>query len=463
MPFGSLRKSSEILQGTVLKREQETSMAVKKIKYLVIGNSAGGVGCIEGIRRVDRKGSIAVVSDEKYHTYSRPLITHLIEGDVDRRGMDFRPRTFYKGHDVEPYLGFRAENIDTAERTVSLVSMDGGGRQTLRFENLLIATGGKPFIPPMEGLDLDGVTPMINLDQSIEVKNKLGRVRNAVVLGAGLIGTKTAQALSHQVEKVTMVELADRILSPVTDSVSSNMAAEAFRRNGVQVVLGSTVAEIRGDTKGRVSEVLLSDGTLLPCELLVVAIGVRPRTELVDGTEIAVANMKVGGGLDVDLNMRTNLEGVYACGDCAHAHDFVTGGMRLLPLWPNAYIGGRIAGMNMAGSTFQHRWATNMNSVDFFGFPMVSAGFMLKPGKKGFEEIVRREKDRYSKVILKDDVIQGLIMAGDVDRAGLYLGLMREKVRTTSFKNELLTDEFAVVHLPLEVKEKIKKPIMEIE
>jgi len=438
-------------------------MATKKYKYLIIGNSAGGIGCVEGIRRVDRKGSIAVVSEEKYHTYSRPLITHLIEGDVDRRGMDFRPRNFYKGHDVQQYLGYRAQNLDTDRRSVTLLPSNGGPRHTIRFEKLLVATGGKPFIPPMEGLDLDGVTPMINLDQSLEVKKKLNRVRNAVVLGAGLIGTKTAQALSHQVESVTMVELADRILSPVTDAVSSGMATEAFTRNGVEVLLGNTVTGVKGDGKGRVSEVHLKDGTVLPCELFVVAIGVRPRIELLEGTSVGLAKMKVGGGIDVDINMETSVEGIYACGDCAHAYDFVTGGMRLLPLWPNAYIGGRIAGLNMAGSSHQHRWATNMNSVDFFGFPMVSAGFMLKPEKKGFEEITREENDHYSKVILKDDVIQGLIMAGDVDRAGIYLGLMREKIKTTSFKKELLTDDFAVVHLPLEVREKIKQPIMEIE
>jgi NAD(P)H-nitrite reductase large subunit len=438
-------------------------MANKKFKYLVIGNSAGGIGCVEGIRRVDKKGSIAVVSDEKYHTYSRPLITHLIEGDVDRRGMDFRPRTFYKGHDVQAFLGYRAQDLDTERRSVTLVSENGDKGNTIRFEKLLVATGGKPFIPPMEGLDLDGVTAMINLDQSLNVRKKLNRVQNAVVLGAGLIGTKTAQALSHQVDNVTMVELAERILAPVTDAVSSDMAVEAFRHSGVQVLLGNTVTEVKGDSKGRVSEVLLKDGMVLPCELFVVAIGVRPRTEFLEGTGVALANMKVGGGVAVDINMETNIKGIYACGDCAHAHDFVTGGMRLLPLWPNAYIGGRIAGMNMAGSNHQHKWATNMNSVDFFGFPMVSAGFMLKPDKKGFEEITRSENDRYSKVILKDDVIQGLIMAGDVDRAGIYLGLMREKVKTTSFKKELLTDDFAVVHLPFEVKEKIKQPIMEIE
>jgi NAD(P)H-nitrite reductase large subunit len=438
-------------------------MATRKFKYLIIGNSAGGVGCVEGIRRVDRNGSIAVVSDEKYHTYSRPLITHLIEGDVDRRGMDFRPRSFYKGHGVEPFLGFRAGDLDTAGRSVKLVSSDGPENHTLKFDKLLIATGGKPFIPPMDGLDLEGVTPMINLDQSLQVKKRLGGVRNAVVLGAGLIGTKTAQALSHQVENVTMVELADRILSPVTDNVSSAMAADAFRNNGVEVLLGTTVTEVLGNDKGLVSEVRLKDGSVLPCELLVIAIGVRPRTELLEGTDLVLANVKVGGGVEVNINMETNVEGIYACGDCAHAHDFITGGMRLLPLWPNAYIGGRIAGMNMAGSDHKHKWATNMNSVDFFGFPMVSAGFMLAPQKKGFEEIVREKDGTYSKLILKDGVIQGLIMAGDVDRAGIYLGLMREKLDTSSFKNELLTDEFTVVHLPLEIKEKIKHPIMEIE
>lgn len=438
-------------------------MGTKKSKYLIIGNSAGGIGCVEGIRRVDREGSIAIVSDEKYHTYSRPLITHLIEGDVDRRGMDFRPRTFYKNHNVEPYLGFRAQDLDTGKRSVKLVSTNGGERHTFNFEKLLIATGGKPFIPPVEGLDMVGVTPMIDLDQSINVRKRLSKVRNAVVLGAGLIGTKTAEALSHHVNRLTMVELADRILSPVTDSVSSAMTTDAFRRSGVEVLLGNTVTEVKGDEKGRVASVILKDGKSLPCELLVVAIGVRPRTELLEGTGIALANMNVGGGVDVNVNMETNIKGIYACGDCAHAHDFITGGMRLLPLWPNAYIGGRIAGMNMAGMNHQHRWATNMNSVDFFGFPLVSAGYMLKPEKKGFEEMVRKEKNRYSKIILRDDVIHGLIMAGDVDRAGIYLGLMREKVKTTSFRKELLTDEFTLVHLPSEVKEKIKLPITEIE
>ncbi len=440
-------------------------MATRKFDYLIIGNSAGGIGCVEGIRRVDRAGTIAIVSDEPYHTYARPLITHLIEGDVDRRGMDFRPRDFYRRHGTESYLGYRAGNLDPVKRSVRLTGTNGnsGTRHTLRFEKLLISTGGSPFIPPMDGLELKGVTPMINLDQSLEVKKRLSRVRNAVVLGAGLIGTKTAEALSHAVDRVTMVELADRILAPVTDPVSSRMAIDAFRESGVEVILNNTVSEVRGDGKGNVAELVLQDGTLLPCDLLVVAIGVRPRTDMVEDTEVRIASAKVGGGIDVNIEMETNMEGIYACGDCAHAHDVVTGGMRLLPLWPNAYIGGRIAGLNMAGSPHQHRWATNMNSVDFFGFPMVSAGFMLKPNRKGYGEIIRDDGDWYGKLILHNDVIKGMIMAGKVDRAGIYLGLMRNRTRVTGFRDKLLADDFSAVQLPDEVKERIKHPITVIE
>lgn len=433
----------------------------KKYNYLIIGNSAGGIGCIEGIRRHDREGTIAVISDEKYHAYSRPLITHLLEGDVDKKDMDFRPRNFYTKHEADPYLGMRAESLDMDRRTARL--RDDNGRKSLQFEKLLLATGGAPIIPPMDGVDLEGVTSMITLDQSLKVKKRLGGIKNAVVLGAGLIGLKTAEALSHVVDSVKVIELAERVLAPVTDSTSSKMSIDAFRMKGVEVILETTISEVRGNNRGRVCEVLLTNGGVLPCDLLVIAIGVRPRTELSEDTKIQIAGPKVGGGFEVSDDMATNIEGVYACGDAAHAHDFVTGAKRLLPLWPNAYIGGRIAGLNMAGVPSVHRWATNMNSVDFFGFPVVSAGFMEKPNRKNYRQIVREENGSYSKLVLHNDVIKGMIMAGDVGRAGLYLGLMRNKVRTTSFSEYLLADDFGAVHMPEEVKEKLKQPIRVIE
>ncbi|MBN2720249.1 MAG: FAD-dependent oxidoreductase [Proteobacteria bacterium] len=438
-------------------------MASGTFDYLIIGNSAGGVGCIEGIRRQDKKGRIAVVSDEPHHVYSRPLITHLLDGHLSGNSMDFRPRDFYRKTRVDFFPGFRAASLDADGREVHAVPVAGGPGKVLRFKKLLIATGARPFMPLMEGLGLEGITPMITLDQSLRVREDLGQVRKAVVLGAGLIGTKTAQALAGRLEEVTLVELGDRILAPVTDPVSSGMAMEAFRKGNVEIILNNTVTAAGGDSRGRIAEVTLKDGTSIPCQLLVLAAGVRPKAELAAGAGVRIADVKTGGGIDVNTRMETNRKGIYACGDCAHAWDFVTGGMRLLPLWPNAYIGGRVAGLNMTGSEYRHTWVTNMNSVDFFGLPMVSAGFVLKPEEPGFEEIVREDEGAYAKVILKDDIIRGLIMAGNVQRAGLYLGLMRSEVRTTPFRDQLLRDEFSAADLGPEGREEIMRPIMEME
>jgi len=431
--------------------------------YVIIGNSAGGVGCIEGIRRQDKKGRIAVVSEEPHHVYSRPMITHLLDGHLPGKGMDFRSRDFYRENRVDFFPGFRAAALDTDGREIHAVPVAGGSAKVLRFKKLLIATGAGPFMPLMEGLGLEGITPMITLDQSLRVREDLDKVRKAVVLGGGLIGTKTAEALAGRLERVTLVELGDRILAPVTDPVSSAMAMEAFRKGNVDIILNNTITGVSGDSRGRIAGVNLKDGTSLSCELLVLAAGVRPRVELAAGAGVLIADVKTGGGIDVNTRMETNRKGVYACGDCAHAWDFVTGGMRLLPLWPNAYIGGRVAGLNMTGSEHRHTWVTNMNSVDFFGLPMVSAGFVLKPEEAGFEEIVREDKGAYAKVILKDDIIRGLIMVGNVQRAGLYLGLMRSEARITLFRDQLLRDEFSAVDLGPEVRQEIMRPIMEME
>jgi NAD(P)H-nitrite reductase large subunit len=430
-------------------------MAAERYDYLIIGNSAGAIGCIEGIRAKDRKGTIAVVSDEKHRPYGRPLITHLLDGEVALEQMAYRPRDYYRKAKVTPLLGTRAEGIDARNR---IVRLSGGGK--LGFGKLLLATGGKPIVPPMPGLACDGVHTMVTLDDSLAVKKRLPGVRNAVVLGGGLIGTKTAEAISHVVGKVTIVELADRMLGLVTDPVASNMIRSAFRHNGVEVITGATIGEIRGDGTKRngVREVALSNGLVLPCDLLVVAIGVSPRTELAQG-----AGIRAERGFVVDQRMATTRAGVYACGDAACAWDFVLGGMRLLPLWPNAYVGGRVAGLNMAGAATDYRWATNMNAAVFFRLPVVTAGMLAIPkGRdgKGYREIVREGGGAYAKLVLKDDLVRGMVMAGRVGRdAGVYLGLMRDQVPVAAFGDTLLTDRFSAASLPERLRERFRGPV----
>jgi NAD(P)H-nitrite reductase large subunit len=176
---------------------------------------------------------------------------------------------------------------------------------------------------------------------------------------------------------------------------------------------------------------------------MVVAIGVSPRPELA-----LDAKLKVNRGIVVDRHMATNHPGVYACGDVAEAYDFVYGDNRLTPIWPNAYIGGRVAGFNMVGITAEYPGGTAMNSLNYFGIAITSAGMPTAPNDDGYEVISRQESSTYQKVILKDNLIVGMISAGNIEKSGIIFGLMRDRVNVGSFKQSLLADNFGLAFFP---------------
>ncbi|MDP2953371.1 MAG: FAD-dependent oxidoreductase [Chloroflexota bacterium] len=302
-------------------------------KYLIIGSSAGGIGAVEAIREVDPEGDLALLSEEPYLAYSRPAIAEYLTGEKSQEKILFRPQDFYAHHRVEVILGRKALRLDLGQRLVHLA--DG---EALPWEKLLLATGGRPFLPKTEGLDLDreGVFTFTTLDEAKKIAAFLdrdtGSSRKAVVIGGGLIGASVSGALVHRGVAVTMVEMKEKILNTILDEEGSTLAEEVFTRAGVQVLTAHTVARVQGRKDRAVSGVVLDDGRELPCDLVVVAIGVVPRTELVAGTQIAVNR-----GILVDRHLETSVPGVYACGDVAESFDFMWGTRRLNPIWPKAY------------------------------------------------------------------------------------------------------------------------------
>jgi NAD(P)H-nitrite reductase large subunit len=204
------------------------------------------------------------------------------------------------------------------------------------------------------------------------------------------------------------------------------------------------VTEVTG--KEYVTAVTISNGEKIPCSLVVVAIGVMPRTELVQGTDI-----EVNRGIIVDRSMATNHPDVYACGDAVEAYDFVYGDYRLTPIWPNAYLGGRIAGYNMAGIETTYPGSTSMNSLNYFGLDIAAAGITAPPEEDGYEVLSRQKDGIYQKVVLKDDLIVGMVFVQDIEKSGIVFGLMRDKINVCDFKQSILTDEFGFVSLPREL------------
>jgi len=412
-----------------------------KIKYLIIGNSVGGIGAAEAIRELDKKGTMAIISDEPYPAYSRPLISeHLFEGRPLER-MLYRPADFYETNNIQTLFGERVAKIDFRGHSLKLKS----GKK-LEWQKLLLATGGSPIVPKMEGGDAKDVFTFTKLDDAKAIdqflKKRKGAVK-ALVIGGGLIGVSATEALVRRGVKVAIVEMKEWILNTILDEEGAELEAKALVEADVEIITGHTVAKINKNSSGAVAGAVLDNRGKIACDLVVVAIGVSPRLELADG-------LKTNRGITVNRRMQTSMPDVYACGDVAEAYDFVYDENRVTPVWPNAYVGGRVAGQNMAGSEAEYQGGTAMNSLKYFGVNIVSAG-MVSPPDKGYDVVIKRGDGIYKKVILKDGLVRGLVFAGDIEKSGIIYNLMKDKVKVDGFKEELVADDFGLATLPEEL------------
>jgi len=405
-------------------------------RYLIIGNSAGGIGAAEAIREVDKKGALTIVSDEPYPAYSRPLISKYLTGERTLEEMLFRPLDFYDQNNIIFLPGKKVSHLGLDHQSARLE--DG---EQIAWEKLLLAVGGKPIFPRMKGSSKRGVFTFTNFDDAKAIDRFLDNARKAVVIGGGLIGISATEALIKRGVDVIVVEMKERILNTILDEQASLMAEEVLKQAGVEIIARQTVVKVNG--RGTVEEVILDNGAAMPCDLVVVTIGVLPRPELA-----LDAKLEINRGIVVDRHMATNHPGVYACGDVAEAYDFVYGENRLTPIWPNAYVGGRIAGLNMAGATDEYPGGTAINSLNYFGIDIASAGMPTAPNDNGYETISKQEGNIYQKVILKNDLIMGMIFVGNIEKSGIIFGLMRDRVNVESFKQSLLADDFGLAFFP---------------
>jgi len=415
-----------------------------RTRYLIIGNSAGGIGAAEAIREKDRKGSLTIVSDEAVPAYSKPLISKYLSGERTIENILYRPAEFYERNNITFLSGEKITRLEIGSKTAHCE--DG---KLIQWEKLLLATGGKPIIPGIKGLDKEGVFTFTSLGDVMAINKSLTRGQKAVIIGGGLIGVSASEALFKRGVDVTVVEMKDRVLNTILDEHTSFLAEKAFRKAGIKVITGHTVVEVSGDDS--ITEAILDDGATIPCDLVIVAIGVLPQLVLASNTEI-----KINRGVVVDRYMSTTCLNIYACGDVSESYDPVYDENRVIPVWPNAYMGGRVAGFNMAGVRTEYPASTSLNSLNYFGIDIVSAGLVTSPGED-YEVITRQENDMYKKVILKNGLISGLIFAGAIEQSGILFDLMKNKVPVEEFKQALLSDDFGLASLPQKLwKEKLQ-------
>ena len=419
-----------------------------KIRYLIIGNSVAAVNCVEAIRGVDKTNDITIVSDEEPFNYSRPLLSYYLGGRITEEKFPFVNRDFYEKHGVNLILGKKAVELNVSKKEVSL-----DDNTLLSYDRCLISVGGVPIVPPIEGLrdTIEGIFTFLTLKEAKGLVDYIERkeIKEAVVLGGGLIGLKVVEGLLERGIKPTVIEITDRILANTFDKEASSIIEERLAQWGCRVIREDTIQGI--DTKeGRITSILLKNGNeLVDTSLLIMAVGVRPNLELVRGTPV-----KVERGILVDRFMRTNIEDVYAAGDCAQGMDFLHKVNAVLAIWPVAARQGRVAGLNMCEMRTEYPGLFAMNSVQICDIPTISFGMTNPPEDAGYEVLRSPDKRNgsYKKIVLKDGRVVGAILIRSIERAGVYGMLIREGIEVQGFKDQLLRDDFGLLVLPKEFR-----------
>ncbi|MDR0882998.1 MAG: FAD-dependent oxidoreductase [Oscillospiraceae bacterium] len=376
------------------------------MRIVIVGNSTAAVGAIEGIRLFDQKSEIIVIANEEAHTYSRPLISYLLEGKTDLQRMKYRPDDFYERHNVTALLGQTVTAVDAGAHELTLAA---GGK--VPYDKLVWAAGSRPFIPPVQGLDSAPYYTFQSLADAEKLASALSPDSRVLIIGAGLIGLKCAEGIAGRCARITIADIAPRILPSILDEEGAALVQAHAEKHGIRFHLGNAVQSVDGNTAR------LADGTALDYDILVVASGVKPNLE-----PLTAIGAKAGRGILTDANGLTSLPDIYAAGDVAESLDITDGLSRILAILPGAYQQGKAAGKAIAGFPVPFDEAMPVNSLGLFGLHMGTAGVA-----KGESTVTQTDAD-YRRFFFADGKLVGFILIGDLHRAGIYTALVRAKI-----------------------------------
>jgi len=397
------------------------------MKYVIIGASAAGLACAEQIRKEDKSGEITVLSKESYLPYSRPTISYYLKGAVKEKDMYLRKASYYASNAIEIVTGAEVTGIDRKAKTVNV------GRKTFTYDRLCICTGSKPFVPPMKNVSgKANVFTFLDLAAAKAVKAAVNENTRAVVIGAGLIGMKAAEGLSKICKSVDVAELSPRILPSILDSESSKEVKKYIEKNGhIRFHLGDTVNEAKSKGK-KITSVILRSGKELKCDILVVAVGVRPETELAEK-----AGLEVNRGIITDTEiMQTSDKDIYAAGDCTVSVDMLDGSKKIIALYPNAVYQGTAAGSQMAGGDIKLDGTYSVNAIDFYGLRICTCGLINAEGGQYSDKIVQNG-DSYKRLVFENNRLVGFVLINASENAGIYTSLIENKTDLSELEYDL--------------------------
>jgi len=406
------------------------------MRYAVIGGSAAAVSAVEAIRSVDKLSPIDLFSDEKTPLFSRVLLPYYVAEELSKPLLNFRSADFFEENDITAHMGTRVQEINPESKTL----MPDGGK-SYEYDKLLLATGGNAIIPKIPGVDKEGISTLKTMQDAEKIFNFKGD--RAVVIGAGSIGVESCISMMRRGVRVTLLEQLGHVLPTVFDDEAAAIIRSVIEEMGIEVITGERAVEFTGN--GKVQSVVTSTGEI-ECDNVILSVGVRPAVELAEKAGIEIGMM---GGIKTDSNMMTSFGDIYAAGDVCETFDIARNTPFVNAIWPMAVEQGRIAGLNMVGRDTAYAGSVRMNSIgNFIGIPAMSMGVTRSEECSyvdedcHFQEIKRRTKSTYKKLILKNGCIVGAIFigVGQTQRSGIISVLLRRQIDVSDYVSALMSN-----------------------
>ena len=361
--------------------------------YLVIGNGVAGTTAAEQIRKHDEAGEITIVSAEDVPFYYRVRLPDYLGGEIAEAALTVKKKEWYEKKRINLLLGTRVTGVVPDEKKVRTAA-----GQMLAYDKLLLANGSRPFIPDIKGARKEGVFVIHTMEDAKRIARAAAEVNNIVIIGGGLLGLETGNALHRRDKKISVVEFLPRLLPRQLDNEGARRLQQFFEADGFAFRLDSTTREVTGREKAE--GVVLENGETLAAGMVIFSVGVRPDLELA-----TMLQLKTGRGIIVDEFMETSRADIYAAGDVIEFASMTYG------IWPAAMEQGKIAGINMTGGAAAYRGTTLSNTLKVAGIDLASCGEI--DAEDSYESRVTETPDTYKKAVIDRDRVIGCIMLGD--------------------------------------------------
>ena len=415
------------------------------MQYVVIGSSAAGVNAVRELRKIDKDSRIVLISKDK-SIYSRCILHHYLGGERNLEGLCFVEKDFESIYRIEWMKGRECTEVKPG---IKQVVLDGG--ETVEYDKLLIASGSHTFIPPVKNLkEAKNVSGFRNIEDMEVLREAARNCKNIILMGSGLVGLDCASGFLELGVSVTLVEMAGWLLSKQLDERAASAYQKAYEAKGVRQYYGVGMSEVVLDEQGNITEAVLSDGTKLACDFVVVTAGVRSNVEFLEGSGIETGRF----GLIYDETGKTSDPDIYGAGDVSGTS----------PIWPAAVKEGIVAASNMAGVPRKMTdFFASKSTMNFLGIPSMSLGNV---NPEGDMEIISKEAcpsgsickmryadgitaeimdtgDSYKKIIHKDGKIIGAILQGDLAYGGILQQLIARHIDITRVKKSVFDIDYS--------------------